>query len=424
MFSKNTPKKYLVGFDLRDDYCQISYYFDDAHGAPKEPETFALVEGTEEYNIPTVLSKRPGTNQWVCGQEAVRFAQSGEGILINHLVNQALDGRPVQVEEMEYAPAALLALFINRCLLMLGSVVPADQIAALLFTCEEMSPDMIAILEIVRERLRLSCEFLYESHADSFFHYMLMQDPELREKAVLLCELDEGRSVHVSRLIFNTRTTPVVAYREEQTYPPLPMDDPAKDAAFNAILEEQFAMRFYNSAFLLGEGFNGGWLNRSIRTICQKCRAFQGNNLFSKGAAFGALIRTNPPKGVDKFFFLADDKLKSNIGIYVISYGEEIYFPLVDAGGNWYDVHRSEELILEEENEIRLLLTPLTGEEKREFPIRLDELPRREGRTTRIRLNFEMLSARKVRITIEDLGFGEIFPSTGLTWEQQITLTQ
>ena len=108
----------------------------------------------------------------------------------------------------------------------------------------------------------------------------------------------------------------------------------------------------------------------------------------------------------------------------MISYGEEIYFPLVDAGGNWYDVHRSEELILEEENEIRLLLTPLTGEEKREFPIRLDELPRREGRTTRIRLNFEMLSARKVRITIEDLGFGEIFPSTGLTWEQQITLTQ
>ena len=124
MFSKNTTKKYLVGFDLRDDYCQISYYYDDAHGAPKEPETFALVEGTEEYNIPTVLSKRPGTNQWVCGQEAVRFAQSGEGILINHLVNQALDGRPVQVEEMEYAPAALLALFINRCLLMLGSVVP------------------------------------------------------------------------------------------------------------------------------------------------------------------------------------------------------------------------------------------------------------------------------------------------------------
>ena len=109
MFSKNTTKKYLVGFDLRDDYCQISYYYDDAHGAPKEPETFALVEGTEEYNIPTVLSKRPGTNQWVCGQEAVRFAQSGEGILINHLVNQALDGRPVQVEEMEYAPAALLA---------------------------------------------------------------------------------------------------------------------------------------------------------------------------------------------------------------------------------------------------------------------------------------------------------------------------
>lgn len=422
MLGKGAHKKFMVGFDLRDDYCQISYYLDDPTSA-RDPETFAVIPGTEEYNIPTALCKRAGTNQWVCGQEALRLSQAGEGILVNHLLNQALDGRSVQVEEMEYDPAALLALYINRCLLMLAEVVPTDRIETLLFTCETMSEQLVQILERVKQRLKLACEFAYESHADSFYHYMLMQEQELREKAVLLCELDEGRSVRVSRLLYNMRTTPVVAYREQQMYPPLSeTDDNARDTSFNQILEEQLTIRVFNSAFLVGDGFKGNWMNRSIRTLCAKCRTFQGNNLFSKGAAMSALIRTNPPRGVDKFFFLADDKLRSNIGIQVISHGEEVYFPLVDAGGNWYDVHRSADLILEEENELHLILTPLTGEAPEEFGIRLEELPRRDGRTVRIRLNFEMQSARKVRLVIEDLGFGEIFPSTGTKWEQTITL--
>lgn len=57
--------KLIVGYDLDDEYSQISYCMADG-----DVETLSSVAGTENYNIPTVLCKREGVNQWFCGREA------------------------------------------------------------------------------------------------------------------------------------------------------------------------------------------------------------------------------------------------------------------------------------------------------------------------------------------------------------------
>ena len=84
---KRKRRKIAIGYDLGDDYAQISYCFLDGETV----ETLAVVTGTEQYNIPVVLCRKKGVNQWLFGREAVKFA--GEGFKVEGLVGLARKGR-------------------------------------------------------------------------------------------------------------------------------------------------------------------------------------------------------------------------------------------------------------------------------------------------------------------------------------------
>ena len=57
---KRNSRKFVVGYDLGREYAQISYCAMDE----SDPQTVSSVAGTEQYNIPVVLCKRKGVNQW------------------------------------------------------------------------------------------------------------------------------------------------------------------------------------------------------------------------------------------------------------------------------------------------------------------------------------------------------------------------
>ena len=54
--------------------------------------------------------------------------------------------------------------------------------------------------------------------------------------------------------------------------------------------------------------------------------------------------------------------------------------------------------------------------------LELTDLPKRDRRTTRLRITATPTSDRDVTILIRDLGFGEIASSSNKTWEHRITL--
>lgn len=425
LFDKTNDRKYLLGFDLRDDYSQISY-MNLSDNPSREPETFSLVEGQENYNIPTALCKQKGRNKWFCGMEAARMSADEDVTYIANLLTLALSEETVTVEENEYESAALLALFVKRTLKLMDSRIPMDQIAAVMFTCRTMDRKMIELLENVRKRLDLSCDIWYEGYGSSYYNFMLMQDDSLREPASILFEYDRGRKMMVYRLIFNKLTTPCVGYRQEHEYPePEGKTQKERDHAFYQIAEKELSGGpHFSSAFLIGNGFSDDWMNKSLQYICRGRRTFMGSNLYSKGAAYGAYIKVRKPAAAQNYFFLDSNKLNTNIGINAVRFGQSSLHSLLDAGTNWYEVDQTEDLILEDGNDLHLILKPLTQGQAEDYLIRLDDLPMREGRTTRIRLHFTMTAPDKVHLLITDLGFGEIFPSSGLKWEQTITLGQ
>lgn len=422
LFERPAERRFLVGIDLRDDYCQISFT-EKGRTTPKEPVTFTMVKGEEKFDIPMALCRVKEGGRWLAGPEALSHAGEEGAVYIPGILSLVREGSAVRIDSRDVDASALLAMYLKRCLDMMSATVPLGEIASIMFTSREMDKKMIGAIQTVRERLSLSCSVYCESYANSYYNYMLMQPQVLREPGVLLAEMQKGGRLYIEKLLFNQHTRPIVAYREEKIYPGIFGDTGREqDDAFLQILQKEMDGRIFASAYLLGSGFSRDWMKKSVSFLCRGRRVFMGNNLYSKGAAYGALLRTVHSEVQDRYYFLDSNKLRTNVGMRALIRGEAAYYPFLDAGVNWYEADKTADLILEDGNEIHLALKPLTGGEASDFLIRLEGLPVREGRIVRVRLHFTMTAQDKLHIDIEDLGFGEIFPKSGLKWVQEISV--
>lgn len=420
--------KLIVGYDLGSRFSQISY----AVSADGEVETLSQVAGAQIYNVPTVLCKRTGVNQWFYGKEALRNAAEGQGILVENLVELALDGEPILIEEESYDPVSLLTLFFKRSLGMLSQAGTSEKLGALMITCEQMDHRMIELLNRMLEGLKLKTErILFQSHMESFYHYMIRQPEELRTARSMLYDY-RGDRIRIFDLDYNRRTTPVVAFIEESV-----ADFPvwyteggdaemlseaykqALDKAFLRLAELSFGNKAVSSVFLIGDGFSEEWMKDSLRFLCRGRRVFQGNNLFSKGACNGMQERMHLSPAGREYIFLGNDKLKANVGMDVMRQGASSYLALLDAGVNWYEADQVTEFYLQEGNQISLKITPLIGKEIRTALITLEDLP---PGISRIRARLYLEAENRLVAEIEDLGLGELRMPSGKTWRETIEL--
>lgn len=422
--------KIVVGFDLCDNYSQISY----ANAGENTVETLSLVAGEQNYNIPTLLCKKIGVNQWLYGKDALKFMQEEEtkeqGILVENLVSLAINGEPIQIDGESYQPESLLALFFKRCLGMLSQIAPPEKIGNLMITCEKVNGRMLEVIEQVVASVRLKADKVFiQSHVESFYHFMLYQPEELWRTQTLLCEYGENE-MKISRLECNRRTTPIVVYVKEASFPfptgILPENEELRkekmthlDETFLHLLETECQNQTVASVYLIGEQFAGDWMQESLKYLCKGRRVFQGNNLYSKGACFGMLERLLPGEAGKTHVFLGEDKLRTNIGMKVLRQGQDSYFALLDAGVNWFESENTVEFYLQEGNVVELLLTSLIGGGSRSVPITLEGLP--EG-SSRLKMHLHFKDEKHLLIEIEDLGFGVFRPATKECWKQEVEL--
>ena len=395
---KGGGKKVVVGYDLGEIVSQIS--FCSVEGG--EVETVSAVAGTEQYNIPTVLCKRSGVNQWFYGKEALKYAKKEEGILVENLLTFAQRGEDVIVE-------------------------------AFMFTVENLNPRVVDVLGRVAGGLGLPAgHVFFQSHVESFYYYMLYQPRELWKGNVLILDYNAGlRSVCME---CNRKTSPQVVFINSREYPQIQRviwsekedkrQEQKKDleSRFAEVVAQELAGNAVSTVFLLGDGFKENWMGESLKTLCRNRRVFQGNNLYSKGACSGALEKVEPSREGRNYVYLGQDKLKANVGMKVFRRGEESYFAILDGGVNWYEAAVDFEVILESGNLLEFIVTPLTGEGASGRSIRLEGLPERPKNTSRLKIHVEMSACDQVTVTVEDMGFGEIFPSSGKGWTQTIVV--
>ncbi len=417
----------VVGFDLGKYTVQISYY----RSGMDEPATAEQITGSQVFNIPMVLCKRRGVNQWFYGREALKQHERGEGFLIDGLLRKALTGERENVEGEEIEGLALLTLFIKRSLSILGGSRVSGSITDIMFTCERLDSEVVEVMSRVTEGLQLrNCNVYFQSYAESIYHYMIHQDRELWRDSVM-CSYYDG--LNVTDYIFsrNPRTSPIVAFVDTSDPYRMPMpqivSEDARAAAYER-LDKQYAEHmqealnggYFSSLYLLGDGFKEQWYKESVGILARNRRVFVGNDLFSRGACYSLRDKYEPDETAKSHVYLGVDKLRSNVGMNVLRRGRGSYLALLDAGINWYDVKCEYELFVPEDGVLHLEIIPLDGGEHDVRDIELPELPERDPDTLRVLLRMSMSDVTTIHIHIEDLGFGELFPSSGMEWNYTI----
>ncbi len=426
--------KAVVGFDLGNDYAQISYCRADQ----SMPDTMSLVMGEEQYNIPTVLCRRRGNDtadMWSVGKEALKDASEKAGVLVEDLVLLAKNNVSVKLEDEDFAADALLAVFIRKTLAILSIYVKSEDIEAIAFTMRDMNAQLMEAVKKAVETAGLKNTRLYFlSHEDCFFQYMIHQPQEMWIHDVLLYDY-RSDGIKSYLLQMNRKTNPVACFIETSMFPEMkPADltqktEAAKsafyrqlDAELLEIAKEQCGVNNITSVFLLGDYFSREWCKEALRYLCRERRVFQGNNLFSKGACYGAREKVYASTLSASYVYLSDEKLRANIGITCDRGQEEIYFPILDAGTNWYDAKREFDVMLTKNNTFILNIAPVDGSKTRLAKISLEGLKVRGNKTNRVGLRFFMEDPQAVQIEITDKGFGEFFPSTGRIWKECLPL--
>ena len=213
LFTRLPEKKYLLGIDIGETFCQISYLNTRRLTAGMDPHTFSYVTGREEFNIPAVAFQDPESGRWTFGNEALDLsAQCGKDP-VSHLLTCA--GQETE-ESGEGSYTQILIAFLKYCLSLLSVEVTSEEIEALTFTTADMSRKNAEILRKAAEMLFPGFDKVaYEEHIKSFYHYVLMQDEEQRRQSVLLVDGWSDTELVLYTLSFNKKTRPIVCFPQE-----------------------------------------------------------------------------------------------------------------------------------------------------------------------------------------------------------------
>ena len=417
LFTRLPEKKYLLGIDIGETFCQISYLNTRRLTAGMDPHTFSTVARGEEFNIPQAAFADSATGNRFYGKEALEKAAGAGREPVARLfgaVRQDPGEENLQV----------LIEYLQYCFSLLSAEVTAEEIEALTFTVDVCDQKSVEILRAAADRLFPGLEKVaFEEHLKSFYHYVLMQDEEQRRQSVLLLDGWSEEELVLYSLSYNKKTRPIVCFPEELRLKiPAEADAAQKDQILCSAVRGLMQEKEYSAAYLTGEALGGGWMKESLNLICRGRRAFQGDTLYSKGAADSTMAACGLSSKADKYFYLSKDALRCNIGMDCLKKGRKVYQPLLDAGAEWYDAAAQIDILLEDGDEIVLRETSVDRGNEREIAVKLENMPKRPRATTRLRIRLHMTSADRMQLTAEDLGFGEIFPSTRMKWEQEIVI--
>ncbi|QFJ55714.1 DUF5716 family protein [Pseudobutyrivibrio xylanivorans] len=402
-----------VGIDISSKTTVLSIY----NSNMDEPATISTVLGQESYSIPTVLAKRIGMSQWFFGDDAIRHSRLKEAVLVEELFNLALRDGQVVIESDTYSARDLLVIYFKKLFSIPGPMAALGQIEKLIICVTQINLEVMELMNFVASKLGINQhQVMLIDRNECFYHYALSQKPELFLYNVALFDYS-GSNMISCTLNRNQTTRPQLITLNVTNNGELGDN---RDEDFDDIITRTFGSQLFSAVYLVGEGFDGEWMKVSLSHLCRGRKVFLGKNLYSKGACYAGYNKDG--KRDWPFIYIGDNDLKLNLSIKILENNVMKFYTLIDAGQSWYDANGECEVILDGEPSIEFFIQRPESREAHNEVLELTDLPKRENRTTRLRINARPVSDVAVSISITDLGFGEISPASGKTWEHTITL--
>jgi len=414
----------ILGIDLNPAYAQVTYW----HQSVKEPMTLGIEEHTQ---LPNGL-RQDENGFWSLWDAslAVPEDESTDRHRIPSVFEKIEGGGTIESNGTVFAPEEILAIYLKQCVAGLKLLTENTKLQVMI-SVRQLSETLNRVLIEALQRIGVDRKQIYvQDYLSSFFYYTIHQKKELWMQDVALITFEE-ESIVGYILQIDRSTKPAIARVEPVARQPMGDEVRAgrseeewkkeKDRLFFELLKKLFERRNVATSYLMGDYFNKSWAVRSIQFLCNGRRAYQGMNLYSMGACFASMERAGILSG-GEILFGGNDMVDRNIGMEMCIRGKENYYPLVNAGVNWYEVHHVCEFIPHGEREIRLISRSMTPGDPVIHTMRLPGLPKRPDRATRLRMTVYFTSPSSCHIDIEDLGFGGLYKSSGLSWSREILL--
>lgn len=427
MFLDN-GKQMVIGFELNKDYSQLSFCALNQ----SMPDTLSLVTGMEEYAIPTALAGRrvedtPGQYKllWSVGKDTRSLAPEDNLFIIDNLLDNLESDTSVVLGDEEFMPDQLLCIYLKKCFSLLVAAGHQEDVVGIAITSEALSGK---IMQTISQNFTQVPVF-FLNRQECFYQYMLHQPQEMWMHDCLLFEYQEDFLLGI-RFEHNPMARPVVCMTTQVCFEGKKKltfvsetEKQNQDTQLSEAIDELSRGRAISCTFLLGDGFSRDWCRQSLNKLCRFGRVFQGNNLYSKGACYGARERVSPSSLSTQYVYLGENKLRCNVGMDVCERGKDGYLPMLHAGVDWTQASYRREFILAKNNTLRLHITPVDGGKERTADITLDYFQIRGNATNRIELYLQMIKPDTLHVEVKDLGFGEIFPSRGTLWQDDLIIS-
>lgn len=405
---------YYIGIDLNDSYAMVSYFQQNM----KEPETVSTVAGSEEFQIPLVLARRKSIGKWYYGDEARRLSKSGEMVCIDQLLKRALNSEKIVIDDDSFMAEELLALFLKKVMELPSKLGNHSSFDKLVICVDRLTKENVSMFYGMAVRLGInSRQLTVIDRKESFYYFALNQDKSLWLHDVVMF-MQEKESIFFYSLKRDLRTIPQVVSIDESISYTLDKND--KDKSFLDIINESFKNQIISTVFLVGDTFAEGWMKQSVAFLCKGRRVFMGNNPFTKGACYAAATRDKEAEW--PFVYMGENEMKFNLSLKVHDKGELSFYNLISAGSNWFESKGQCEVIISGSYEVDFWKQLPKSREAKIETLRLTDMPPRPDRATRIRITATPVSDDRIDIEIKDLGFGEIFMSSGKVWHYEMTM--
>lgn len=239
--------------------------------------------------------------------------------------------------------------------------------------------------------------------SECFCAYVMNQRPELSAQCALLIENNEERKFLLRKYVGKNRTTTQVLQVSEKS------------------MKEIFSKHSISSVFLVGDDFEEAWMQEHLELLKSGKRVFAGKNLFVNGAVYRG---TELAKATDGYLYLDEQTVCCDIGILALKDKTQTVTTIAFGGKNWKDADTSVEVMMPEDQTLELYALPMNGQEKITAKVFLENLPARPKKTTRLQVALKFQSPSKVRYEVKDLGFGELFPNSGMIYEGELQWEQ
>ena len=336
--------------------------------------------------------------------------------------NLPVDLREVMSDEEHLAAEKnikTLAGILREALATVGIRDIKREIVGLMFTVRDLSKPMVALLRSVFEELEIpkSRAFMQE-YKESLYYYTMYQKQEIWKHNAACFEIHDGNKVCFYALGVNRKTAPLTVAVKAEEKGRIGDRPEEKGPAFAKILRDTLSKDIFSSVFVTGDQLSEEWALEAKKVLVKGGRpAFTEEFIFARGACYSAREKADE-KRIRGIAFSGDMLVKDNIGM-IMQVGEKTaYYPLISAGVHWYNAQHDCEFMLGDQKRVVFVVSSSREGGRRLCKMELPGLPDRPERTTRLRMHVEFESKSRCVATVEDMGFGEMFPASGKVWSE------